>query len=37
MEPEVSAACSQEPANRPYPEPDESNRSSPILFLEDIF
>jgi hypothetical protein len=33
MEPEGSLLCSQEPANSPYPEPDESSAYHPILIL----
>jgi hypothetical protein len=33
MEPEGSLPSSQEPATRPYPEPDESSPYYPILFI----
>jgi hypothetical protein len=32
MEPEGSLPCSQEPANSPYPEPNESNPHPQTLF-----
>jgi hypothetical protein len=37
MEPEGSLSCSQQPANGPCPEPDESNPHPQILFPEDPF
>jgi hypothetical protein len=33
MAPEDSLPYSQDPANRPYPEPNESNPRLPMLFL----
>jgi hypothetical protein len=33
MEPKCLLPCSQEPATDLYPQPDESNRYDPILFL----
>jgi hypothetical protein len=35
MEPEGSLPCSQEPANGPYPEPDESSPHLPTQFPQD--
>jgi hypothetical protein len=32
MEPEGSLLCSQEPANGPYPDPDDFNPHRPTLF-----
>jgi hypothetical protein len=37
MEPEGSLPCSQKPAIGPYPETNESNPHSPILFPDDPF
>jgi hypothetical protein len=37
MEPKDSLLCSQEPANGPYPESDESNPHIPVLFLQNLF
>jgi hypothetical protein len=37
MEPEGSLPHSQAPANRPYPEPDQSNPCLPILIFKDPF
>jgi hypothetical protein len=37
MEPEGSSPCSQELANRPYPEPNKSNPYPQTLFLQDPF
>jgi hypothetical protein len=35
MEPEGSLPCSQEPATRPYSEPNESNPHHQTLFPKD--
>jgi hypothetical protein len=37
MEPEGSLSCSPEPANGPYPEPDESSLHHQIFFPQDPF
>jgi hypothetical protein len=37
MEPESSLPCSQQPANGPYPEPDESSSHLLTLFPSDLF
>jgi hypothetical protein len=37
MEPESSLPCSEEPANGPYPEPDESIPQPPTLLLPEPF
>jgi hypothetical protein len=37
MEPKGALPCSQEPAIRPYPEPDQSSPHHPILFLKVPF
>jgi hypothetical protein len=37
MQPESSLPRSQQPATRPYPEPDQSNSRSPSCFLEIHF
>ena len=37
MEPEVSLPHSKQPANFPYPEPDQPNPCLPIPRLEDSF
>jgi hypothetical protein len=37
MEPEGSLTCSQKPSTGPYPEPDQSNPSHPILSSDFIY
>jgi hypothetical protein len=37
MEPKGSLPCLQEPANFPYPEPDESSPHLPTPFHSDPF
>jgi len=37
MEPKISLQNAQEPATRPYPEPDKSNPCHRNLFICDLF